>query len=472
MSTCFLRACLRWANPGGFEMRRTLTFGVSCIVLGIFPVPSGWGAGALDPGTESPGPQVYLAFEGYVDETKPEMGYAASQIRSLKELLGPVDLRSRHLYAFGAAGITPLTRSIAFLRAEVEEAFDAAERENVPLLLHIDPLYGFGANSELLAADAPAVKYWNDPEMREWAQFPVDAPVPPRIPRPWFSWGCWVSPAPAVPALGSPKFLSFMLRQIREGLAQPLAERVTRLQQSGKGCLYAGINIGWETCMFRYRLNPKDLPMAALPTQEYGLPMQPWEANAQLGYASLHQEGWNQQKLDDEARRRGVTSQSLFDELIFHTLHDYTEALAKTLVDAGLPKEKIYTHIVPMSTVNPAGISTTCPPVWTAVNDWSVPGFTMDRRGAAVYDLTVLKRQIKEMDPKQNHFAAMESYLLDERDPEELKGDIEEIFGNGGVVKVIMGTFGKGTPYEMRPAPDPDTLVIQNWLQAGLPAGH
>ncbi len=414
-------------------------------------------------------PAVYIGFEGSVDLTKPEMSYVRPQMESLKRLLGPLDPRSSHLYAFSASGLTPLTRSVPFLKTEIDQAFDAAEQEGVPLMLHIDPLYGFGADGETLATDGPAVKYWNDPEMREWAEFPVEGHFPAHIPRPWFNWGCWVSPASAVPALGSPKFLAFIVKQMREGIADPIVARVTRLQNLGKGYLYAGTNIGWETGMFRYRMDLPNLPSATLPIPISGLKMQPWEATAQLGYASLYWTGWNQEKLAAEAGRRELPIQTVFDDLIFHILHDYNESVAKTLVDAGLPKEQVFTHIVPMSTVDPGNVSTNCPPVWVAVNPYSIPGFTMDSGGAAVYRLTTLKRQIREADPKQEHFAAMESYLANEREPTQFKTSIEEIFESGGLRKILFGVFEKGSKYEMHPPPDPDTAVIEDWLRAGVP---
>ena len=96
----------------------------------------------------------------------------------------------------------------------------------------------------------------------------------------------------------------------------------------------------------------------------------------------------------------------------------------------------------------------------------------MDARGAAVYNLSALRQQIRGADPTQEHFAAIESYLAHDRQDKQLRDTLQEIYGNGGVMKVLFGVFGKGTPFELRPSPDPATLVIADWLKAGLPPGN
>ena len=409
-------------------------------------------------------PVQYLEFEG--DAQGQQAG-----VTTLKQVFGPIRRHAPHLYAYGIGELPLLTRSVASLRALVNQAFDIAEREDVPVEFHLDPQYGFGADTEASAHDAPRIKYWNDPQMREWSEFPVNGRLPTRIPRIWFNWGAWESPAPAFPAFGSPKFLQFAAAQVRDGIARPIAQRLRRLERVGRGYLFAGINVGWETSIPVNRgIDPAALPTSAdLPPPPLPkVTMRPWEVGVQLGYASLSWQGWTEPKLQAEAKRRGVTRDALFNDLCYHVIHDYTQTLAKACHDQGLARDHLFTHQVPMATVNPGGESTTMPPIWVAVNPYATPGFTMDNRGAAVYDLAALKRQIEAADPSEDNFAVSESYLSDYRDGPTLTALLSEQFGSGGVIKCLYGVFPAGRqPFGLDPKPENDTLAIIHWLNAG-----
>jgi hypothetical protein len=143
------------------------------------------------------------------------------------------------------------------------------------------------------------------------------------------------------------------------------------------------------------------------------------------------------------------------------------EMLARTLVKAGLTPRQVFTHIVAISTVHPEATNNFFEPAWVAVNPYSVPGFTMDNRGAAVYNLAVLKSQIAAAQPGQQQFGAIESYLANYRDEASFKANLRETFDNGGVIKVLFGPFGKGTPYELDPQQNGATRAILDWL-AGM----
>ncbi len=370
-----------------------------------------------------------------------------------------------HQYAYGLGEVPLLTRSTKFLSQLVNDAFDLAEKDNVPIYFHLDPMYGFMANTETRAEDAPAKKYWEVPEMREWLEFPDRGKLPTRIPRPWFNWGSWVSPAPALPAFGSPMFLKFAETQLRDGLADPIARRLAQLRRNHREYLFAGVNVGWETHFLDNRgVDAKNPPEAVWPVEARGVRMQPWEVNGQTGYASLHWMGWSKRRISETALQSNKTPGAIFDSLCFKAVHDYMESLAKTLVRAGLSPQQIFTHIVAISTVHPEATSTFLQPSWVAVNQYSMPGFTMDNRGAAVYNLPVLKSQIAAAQPGQQHFATIESYLANYRDEASFRDNLRETFNNGGVIKVLFGPFGKGTPFELDPKPTGATRAILDWL--------
>ncbi len=403
---------------------------------------------------------LYLAFEGSVEDYRRDIPY-------LKMILGPDDGKAPHQYAYGIGTVPLLTRSTKYLARVVNDAFDVAEAENVPILFHLDPMYGFLANTEKHPEDAPATKYWEIPEMREWLNFPDGNRLPTQIPRPWFNWGSWVSPAPALPAFGSTTFLKFAETQLRLGLANPIGQRLARLRRLHREYLFAGVSVGWETHFLDNRgIDPKNPPEAVWLVESRGVRMQPWEVNGQTGYASLYWMGWNADKLAREASRQSATPANVFDSLCFKAVHDYMEGLAGTLVKAGLSPSQIFTHIVAISTVHPEATNTFIQPTWVAVNPYSVPGFTMDNRGAAVYNLAVLKSQIAAADPNQPHFAAIESYLANYRDEASCSASLHEAFDNGAVIKVLFGPFGKGTPFELDPKPRGATLAILKWLRS------
>lgn len=402
---------------------------------------------------------LYLAFEGNVESFRVDIPF-------LKSVLGPDDGRAPHQYAYSLGEVPLLTRSTAYLGRLVDDAFDVAEREGVPLMFHLDPLYGFFADTETRPEDAPAKKYWNEPRMREWLAFPTGTALPARIPRPWFNWGSWVSPAPALPAFGSPDFLRFAEAQMRDGIARPIARRLGRLRRAHRESLFAGINVGWETHFLDNRgIDKENPPEAVWPVEARGKRMQPWEVGGETGYASLYWQGWSAQRIADEALRRKTTPTALFDALRFAIVHDYLAALAHESVVAGLPREQIYTHIVAIASAHPEVTGNSNPPTWVAVNSDSVPGFTMDNRGAAVYDLPALQCQIRAADPKQGSFAAIETYLVNDRDETSFTASLHETFDHGGRIKVLFGPFGKGTPFALDPKPGGATLAILKWLK-------
>ncbi|CAF2537199.1 unnamed protein product [Rotaria sp. Silwood2] len=404
----------------------------------------------------------YLIFEGGGPDEGPGPNQTIN-IASLKRTFGEINPNAQRMYAYGKQQIRFLTRSSAFVRSEIETAFDLAEYTNVPLFIHIDPIYGWGADEERSTADAPVIKYWKNETMREWIEFPLNrSQMPSRIPRTWFNWGPWCSPSSAFPAIGAPNFIHFSLMQFNESIGRPLAQWIIRLNKQNKSYLFAGINIGWETSILNYRrIDPAHLPIAEWPLNARNITMLEWEAGAQLGYASLYWQGWTEEKLVAQAHVRNMTRDALFDLLCYEAIHNYLQSLAKVCVDNNISRESIFTHIVPMASVNSSRIETTVPPIWTAVNSYSIPGFTMDNRGAAVYNLTELKYQIAIIDPSQSHFVVSESYLINYDDEESMRNNLAEAFNNGCLIKAIYGAL----PFASEdPQPEGAIKAIRQWF--------
>jgi hypothetical protein len=256
--------------------------------------------------------------------------------------------------------------------------------------------------------------------------------------------------------------------QLNESIVKPLAQWIIRLNNQNKSYLFAGINIGWETNILNYRqIDPANLPTAVWPLNARNITMQKWEAGAQLGYASLYWQGWTEEKLVVQAHIQNITRDALFNLLCYQAIHNYLQILAQVCVENNIPRERIITHIVPMASVNPSRIETTVPPIWTAVNSYSIPGFTMDNRGAAVYNLTELKYQITAADPSQSHFAVSESYLFNYGDEQSMRDNLAEAFNNGGLIKAIYGAL----PFANEdPQPAGAIKAIQQWLNTNSTA--
>ena len=105
---------------------------------------------------------------------------------------------------------------------------------------------------------------------------------------------------------------------------------------------------------------------------------------------------------------------------------------------SGLPREKIYSHTIALSTVNPT-VSSFSPPVWAAVNQYCTPGFTLDPFGAAIYDLAKLKQQISEADPGMHRFAVAETYIKRHYTEEQYTQFFNEMSDSGATLIHVLG---------------------------------
>jgi hypothetical protein len=191
---------------------------------------------------------------------------------------------------------------------------------------------------------------------------------------------------------------------------------------------------------------------------------------SQLGYASLHWRGWTEARLREAAQREGITRDEKFRRLCYEAMHDYMQVLAKECFDHGLSPDKIYTHIVALaSVVEP---DTNMPEIWTAVNPYSTPGFTMDNKGGARFDFGKLKQQIARSPGSRGvQFGAVETYFgLGGRNyvtnAGSYKQELDEMFGQGARVQVIFGAF----PFAKN-SPTVAIAAIKTWLQE-RPAHH
>lgn len=394
-----------------------------------------------------------------------------SYAAEMKVLFGENDPASDRMYAAGFMGPMLLTQSIEQMQAEVNTAFDMAEKFNIPVYFQLDDVNNY---TTLFGGDAE-VKYWEDPSMCEWIAFPEEGEEYGgqnkygALPRFWYNWGSWRVAHP-MPNFASPKLQELIVNNLKEGFLKPLTERYNKLKEEDKAYLFAGVAVGWETHIADYTSNNRqlNLDMNNLP-RDYatGVQMQEWEV-AQYGYSALHSLGYDQAKLDAEAAEKGIDSAQHMRNILYQVIHDYSELLAKTVYDAGVPRRKIFTHTVScQTTLN--NESTFYPPIWVAVNEYSTPGYTMSPV-TCKYDMTKMKQQLFEADPTYNEFACAEGYAAGLDTVEKCDDYFAEMFGNGARVVTCFGYPDVGVPiFEFKRDPSfPYIISTNNWLRGDI----
>ncbi|RLD12584.1 MAG: hypothetical protein DRI44_00140 [Chlamydiae bacterium] len=383
-------------------------------------------------------------------------------IKKLVKILDPNNNRSKRMFGFGVNCIPLLSRSISNLQNKINNGFDLAEKYDVPVFFHIDPMYGFGSIPQPLKEKAPEIEYWKHPKMCEWVNFPTNGQSHGKVPRSWINWGSWLVTASANPCFESPHFKKFVTAQLKNGIAKVITKRLKKLRKEKKEYLFIGLNIGWETHLINNRkcLTEKQSIVCMYDTN---MVMQKWET-AQSGYAALHYKGWNEKKLIAEAKKQNISKEKLFYDFCGQIVHDYLELLAKSAYEAGLPTDKIYTHIVAVQSVETNTVNTDFPPIWAAVNDYSIPGFTLCNESGATYDIKELKKLIKNADPKKDKFAAIETYLSHHKTEKRFTDYMNEVFQEDNPIMVIYGAL-QNDNHGINPKPANETKAIINWLR-------
>lgn len=374
-------------------------------------------------------------------------------VSELPYLFGNIKQGSKFKYAFGLPGPMLLTQSVDEMRNQVNKAFDAAEKYNIPVYFQLDDCNNytkqFGSNS--------STKFYENPDWVEWVSFPQNGEnwggqSNGRPPYFWFNWGTWMH-AKAFPAFQSPGFRDFIVTRLKEGVLEPLNIRYKRLKDEGRAYLFAGMAIGWETHIPDYsssntvlNVDPNNLPVNVI----NGDRMKLWEA-AKSGYNSLKILGYNKYDLD----------------ALYTVVHDYSELLSKTAFESGIPKNKIFTHIVGMMSARPELRTTFAPPIRVAVNEYSVPGFTMSPI-TSPYNLNTLTAEIKKADPSQKYFANAEGYSLGiDQNFAQADDYFTSMFNNGALLVSVFG-WGREPPSSAfavsHSKNNPFVMAARKWL--------
>ena len=365
-------------------------------------------------------------------------------------LFGKINKESKNKYAIGLIGPMPLTWSVDEMRNQINIAFDAAEKYDVPIYFQLDDCnnyttaFGDGANP----------KYYENPDWVEWASFPKEGELwggqsngrPPYF---WLNWGAWMH-AEAFPCFQSQGFRDYMVSRLKEGVLDPLNKRYEKLKAEGREYLFAGIAVGWETHIPDYEFMNIDLKNLPVDFRN-GDKMEAWEV-AKLGYNSLNILGYKEYNL----------------EALYKVIHDYSELLSKTTFDSGIPRHKIFTHIIGLKSSNPSLKTTFAPPIWTAVNQYSIPGFTLSPYSCP-YNLNVLKSEISKADNSQKYFALAEGYSKGvDGSLTQAENYFASMFDNGSLIVSAFG-WGREAPSSVlaisHSQNNPFVIAAKNWIK-------
>lgn len=323
--------------------------------------------------------------------------------------------------------LTPtLNLTIAELKAEVIAALDLSERNKIPVFFHLDDEHFMWANPEFL----------RNSDMAEWSDFPKPGQSRgPLLRRYWLNWGdpAGVYPVPPLCFACHP-LRTIMSQRLRECVAAPIVQRLSQWKKQGKEYLFAGVASGNETKVpdfsraYEGYSGPAGaaggMDMTRFPPEKVRMEKDEMVPN---GYHSLSVMGYDRQSIEKLAQSQHKSINWVTHELFFKVAQDYAEFQAKTLNQAGLPKDRIYTHFTSTNyTTKPYevqmqesearagatgryGSDNMAPPVKASVNQFSRPGFTVVSSGV---DLDELLSQLQKAGAPEGgrDWAAVESY--------------------------------------------------------------
>lgn len=223
---------------------------------------------------------------------------------------------------------------------EIEAALNRAETSGYPVFLTFDD-WNF-----------PPPEWKDNPMITEWTD--------------WNGTLCtgrdieWASDNPQNPPpnVASPTFRALLAPRLDAAFAA-IAGRARAWDAAGKGYLFAGVALGWESGYYTDFDAPDPL---------------------RTGFAALTSRGFDDESIASGAAARGVTYWEEFDARMAELVHDYIAWFCRRAVRAGIPREAVFTHFtgVPDDWTPPAPEARDgrLLPFSLAGNPWAHPGHT------------------------------------------------------------------------------------------------
>lgn len=288
-----------------------------------------------------------------------------------------------------AVGPLSLDHPDTVLQKVIRESFKIAEDKNLAVVFHIDESMFWNNRPDL----------WNNPDNVEWSDW--NATV---LPHRYISW----APVLLAPQMcyNCPGIKQEIQRIARDIIGVEIKKGMDALKSKNKERLFAGVIAGWETHLADHRY----VDTSEQAANRLGIP------RVRIGYNALSHLGYS--IADPPAN---------FDSILERVVHDFADFWAVKIGEAGVPANRIYTHIAfpvfPPSQqqmmlnqmsihlgfpVNILGFTHTNP--GTAFNDHSRPGFSTYPIGVKENNVDGRLAKILQELPKHGnpHWASVE----------------------------------------------------------------
>ncbi len=191
----------------------------------------------------------------------------------------------------------------------------------------------------------------------------------------------WGTPERMEPVIcyNSPAVLREVSRLVNEVVAPPLRKELEKLQKVGKEHLLSGITVGAEPSLPNYENIDKMNPKIAKLMDEDKSP------KARLGYNALANKGYSKDNPPKD-----------FGRALAQINKEYISYWSRKLSEAGIPNEKMYTHIAAgAGVIGSPMVEFTNAPIEIAFNDYSRPGWTTYPVGPLRNDFEALYRELE-----------------------------------------------------------------------------
>jgi hypothetical protein len=213
-----------------------------------------------------------------------------------KRILDAVGERGDALHRLGiVVGPLALDYTDAQLRTLIERTFEVASKYKIAVGLHIDDSKFWMNRSDL----------WRNPANVEW----LDWNGSPNSGQ-YLNWGEPWKLAPQA-CFNSQAVVKEARRITRDVIGPAITAGMENLRRSGDEALFAGVIVGWETAIGR-----------------------DFDTGRDLGYCALTNLGYSANSPPPD-----------FDRALESVVQSWIETWSSGLADAGVPRDKIYSHI-------------------------------------------------------------------------------------------------------------------------------
>lgn len=298
------------------------------------------------------------------------------RVAALVDRLGDVGNNKTHHLGFGLL-IPPWLIEKALpgkLPIVLHDAFRVAKKRNVAVYFSIETHYIWDSRPDLWNYFDPKRPGYNPANKNnvEWMDW-KGTPYPNR----YLDWG---TPQKLPPHMcyNCPAILSEVTRLVSHVLAPPIRAGLEELRNVHREYLFAGITVGSEPSLDNYsRINAVNPAMAKLMEQNKA-------PKVRLGYNALTRAGYTENNPPQD-----------YAHALAEINQDFIAFWAKALVEAGIPKSCLYTHVP--ANAGPAGSAVTeftNAPIWIAYNDYSRMGWTTYPDGPLAEDFGILYAEL------------------------------------------------------------------------------